>query len=77
MRLTIDLTIRLKKIINITEGHKRGLNRNFYIKIFFRTRILVTHNLGFLHQVDKILIFDNGTIVDEGTLEQLQQGNSR
>lgn len=42
-----------------------------------RTRILVTHNLGFLHKVDRILLFDDGHIVDDGTLEELQVRKSK
>ena len=41
-----------------------------------RTRILVTHNLGFLHKVDRILLFHEGRIVDQGSLEQLQMNQS-
>ena len=41
-----------------------------------RTRILVTHSLGFLHKVDRILLFHDGKIVDEGTLKELQERKS-
>ena len=41
-----------------------------------KTRILVTHNLGFLHKCDRILLFHDGKIVDEGTLKELQENKS-
>ena len=47
-----------------------GLLRN-------KTRILVTHNLGFLHKMDSILVMDEGFIRTQGSLEELtQKGNS-
>lgn len=42
-----------------------------------RTRILVTNNLGFLHKVDRILLFSDGEIVDNGSLEELQQRKNK
>jgi ABC-type multidrug transport system fused ATPase/permease subunit len=36
-----------------------------------KTRILVTHQLHFLPQVDYILVFKNGTIAERGTFEEL------
>merc|ERR1719209_2829753 len=42
-----------------------------------KTRILVTHNLGFLHKMDSILVMDEGFIGTQGSLEELtQKGNS-
>ena len=41
-----------------------------------RTRILVTHSLGVLHKVDRILLFHDGRIVDQGTLAELQAKKS-
>ena len=38
-----------------------------------RTRILVTHNLSNLHKVDRILLLDDGKIIEECTLEELSQ----
>ena len=43
-----------------------GFSRN-------RTKILVTHNLSNLHKVDRILLLDDGKIIEEGTLEELSQ----
>jgi len=40
-----------------------------------RTRILVTHNLSYLHKVDRIIIMDNGKIVEDGSLEELSKKN--
>ena len=34
-----------------------------------RTRILVTHNLSNLHKVDRILLLDDGKIIEDGTLK--------
>ena len=36
-----------------------------------KTRILVTHNLGFLHRVDRILLLEEGRVQEQGTLEEL------
>ena len=42
-----------------------------------KTRILVTHNLGFLHKMDSILVMDEGFIRTQGSLEELnKKGNS-
>ena len=38
-----------------------------------KTRILVTHNLGFLHKMDSILVMDEGFISTQGSLEELTQ----
>ena len=38
-----------------------------------KTRILVTHNLGFLHKMDSILVMDEGYIRTQGSLEELTQ----
>ena len=47
-----------------------GLLRN-------KTRILVTHNLGFLHKMDSILVMEEGFIRTQGSLEELnKKGNS-
>jgi ABC-type multidrug transport system fused ATPase/permease subunit len=42
-----------------------------------RTRLLVTHRLSVLDEVDRILFFDHGKIIAEGTLESLLKGNLR
>jgi ABC-type multidrug transport system fused ATPase/permease subunit len=36
-----------------------------------RTRIFVTHNLSFLHKVDRIFLFDKGKLIQSGTIESL------
>ncbi|KAH8921178.1 P-loop containing nucleoside triphosphate hydrolase protein [Atractiella rhizophila] len=38
-----------------------------------RTRILVTHNLNILHQVDYVICLDQGSISEQGTYEELVQ----
>ena len=38
-----------------------------------RTRILVTHNLSYLHKVDRIILMDNGKIAEDGSLEELSK----
>ena len=40
------------------------------------TRLLVTHNLSYLHKVDNILVMSEGRIIEQGGLEQLQADNS-
>ena len=41
-----------------------------------RTRILVTHNLSFLDKVDKIILLENGKIIEEGTLQELRENET-
>ena len=41
-----------------------------------RTRILVTHNLGFLNKVDQILLFDQGKLIQAGTIESLTKARN-
>merc|ERR1712032_1743779 len=42
-----------------------------------KTRILVTHNLGFLHKMDSILVMEEGFIRTQGSLDELtKKGNS-
>lgn len=41
-----------------------------------RTRILITHALYYLKYVDKVLIMENGRIVEQGTYDQIRN-NSR
>lgn len=36
-----------------------------------KTRILVTHAIDYLHLVDKIILFDDGQIVAQGSFEEL------
>jgi ABC-type methionine transport system ATPase subunit len=38
-----------------------------------KTRVLVTNQLHFLSQVDKIIVVSDGTIVEQGTYEDLIQ----
>ena len=40
------------------------------------TRVLVTHNLSFLHKVDKILVMMDGKIVEQGHIEKLRADES-
>ncbi|RLU26337.1 hypothetical protein DMN91_000131 [Ooceraea biroi] len=37
-----------------------------------KTRILVTHQLQYLHLVDHIIVMNNGSIEQQGTFDQLQ-----
>lgn len=37
-----------------------------------KTRIFVTNSLGFLPQVDEIIVLENGTIVEQGQFEDLK-----
>jgi len=36
-----------------------------------KTRVLVTHNISFLPQVDKIIVFKDGTVSEEGSYSEL------
>ena len=42
-----------------------------------RTRILVTHRLSALSQVDRILFLEEGRIIDQGTFEELLARNEK
>src|SRR5207248_8896602 len=41
-----------------------------------KTRILATHNVTFLKQVDKIVVIENGEIIAQGTYSELRSNNS-
>jgi ABC-type bacteriocin/lantibiotic exporter with double-glycine peptidase domain len=40
-----------------------------------KTRILITHALYYLKYVDKVLIMEEGHIVEQGTYDQIRNGN--
>jgi ABC-type transport system involved in cytochrome bd biosynthesis fused ATPase/permease subunit len=46
----------------------------YLIKFYFnlKTRVFVTNSLNYLPSVDKILMIENGNIVEMGTYEQLK-----
>lgn len=39
-----------------------------------KTRVLVTHALYYLKYVDKILIMENGRVVEQGNYEKIKSG---
>ena len=41
-----------------------------------KTRVLVTHNLSYLNRVDRILVLQDGRLVEQGTLEDLQDNKA-
>ena len=41
-----------------------------------KTRLWVTNNLSFLPQVDHIIVLENGSILDQGTYQDLAQRKS-
>ena len=45
--------------------------RHRYPMTFPQTRILVTHGVGFLPQVDKIVVMVNGQVTETGSFEEL------
>lgn len=51
---------------SLFDGVIKGVLRN-------KTIILVTHQLHFTKKSDKIIIFDKGTIIDQGSYEKLQR----
>lgn len=40
-----------------------------------KTRLLATHNVTFLKQVDKIIVIQHGEIIDQGTYSELKSNN--
>lgn len=42
-------------------------------KLAGKTRILVTHQLQYLHMVDKIIVMANGQVVEHGTYDALME----
>ena len=53
----------------ISSDTKKSLLRN-------KTRLWVTNNLSFLPQVDHIIVLENGSILDQGTYQDLTQRKS-
>ena len=44
-------------------------------KTLLQTRVLVTHGVSFLPQVDRIIVISEGTVSEVGTFEQLVENN--
>jgi ATP-binding cassette subfamily B protein len=42
-----------------------------------RTSIIIAHRLSTIKHVDKVLVFDQGKIIEEGTIEKLLNSNSK
>ena len=53
----------------ISSDSEKSLLRN-------KTRLWVTNNLSFLPQVDHIIVLENGSILDQGTYQDLAQRKS-
>ena len=53
----------------ISSDTEKSLLRN-------KTRLWVTNNLSFLPQVDHIIVLENGSILDQGTYQDLTQRKS-
>lgn len=52
-----------------------NIYRNFSALTEDKTAILISHRLGITSIVDRILVFDKGKIVEDGSFEQLLKGN--
>lgn len=50
-----------------------GIYRNFADLVRDRTALFVSHRLGVSSIVDRVLVFDAGRIVEDGTPEQIQK----
>lgn len=62
----LDSTVRQRIMKNLIMGHLK-----------FKTRILVTHAIEFVHLADRIVIMDKGKIQAMGSYDQLiQQSNA-
>ena len=46
-----------------------------FVCLAFQTRVLVTHGIGFLSAVDKIIVMKNGEILEMGSFCQLMDHN--
>ncbi|CDZ99030.1 putative multidrug resistance ABC transporter ATP-binding/permease protein YheI [Jeotgalicoccus saudimassiliensis] len=53
-----------QRIINHIKNNRLG-----------KTTIIITHRLSAVHHADKIIVLDNGRIVESGTHEQLSEGS--
>ena len=51
------------------------IRRFTFCLLFWQTRILVTHGLGYLPLVDSVVVLNNGHITEMGTFKQLVQQN--
>ena len=59
-------SIVAKHIFDKVLDSKNGLLKN-------RIRILVTHQTQFLHRVDKIVVMNDGTVIDNDSLQNLEK----
>ncbi len=50
-------------------------NFEFFFSFFFQTRILVTHGISFLPQVDNIVVLVDGQISETGSYQELLDKN--
>lgn len=48
-----------------------GLYNNFSDLVGQRTALLISHRLGIASQVDRVLVFDQGSIIEDGSPEEL------
>lgn len=57
---------------SITE---REIQNSLHNMMQDKTTIVIAHRLSTLHEMDRILFFKNGEIIEDGTLEELHSGN--
>lgn len=62
----LDANVRHKIIHNLILGHLQ-----------FKTRILVTHAIDFIHLADRIIIMKKGKIVSDGSFNELIEANDK
>ena len=56
---------------------EKRLTRNLAESCKDRTVLFITHRLGSLKNADKILVLDNGSLVEEGTHKELLKREGR
>ena len=49
----------------------KTINLTFFLSCILQTRVLVTHGVSFLPQVDTILVLKDGKLSEKGSFKQL------
>lgn len=58
-------------LFRVSQGRWWTQDGQHNLTLFLQTRLLVTHSLHFLPQVDEIVVVENGTILEKGSYSSL------